>query len=560
MKLQNLLPLILTGLALHTSLASAADQLAVLIGGSSQAVIADLTTGTLGTPVSVGNNPRAVVISPDGETAYVMNSGQSGFGPNPSFPGSVTVIDIATGTVTATISFTSVAVGNFLLSGIANAPDGTKIYVTGRDTSSNGYLIPISTATNTLGTSIGLGNLGAGKVAITPDGATALVLNNVTARVLIVDLTNGTFGTVNFGGGSSINSISITPDGATAYFGVSNLQIYSLDLATLGIRTAISTSYVPNDISISADGSTLYATCPGGGNTILLPVDLATQTQGTPINVTPSQPFNLVIAPDGNTALLTTSSGYVLPVDLVTGTRGTPIAFSASDLAIVPDQAPTARFTFATGAVNSPTTFDASTSTTPVGTIVEYDWDFGDGQIGITSTPTVAHSYGVSGGFNVTLTVINSAGTSTTQTFTGDNVLNNGSSSATVSHQVTVNTAAAAHQLFGSGSCPNKALFNFTINQQVVKFGVYRGTVRLAGLIHYSDRAGKFSFIAKVSSLTVNGNQAQFSGTGLVGRTPVTYTVNVTGNGTGTTNTFSLSISNGYTYNSNTATGVIKVK
>ena len=65
-------------------------------------------------------------------------------------------------------------------------------------------------------------------------------------------------------------------------------------------------------------------------------------------------------------------------------------------------------------------------------------WNFGDGNTLETSSPVVTHTYLFSGIYTVTLTVTNSAGTSTTLTFTGQTVSNNGGPSAQTSQTVQI--------------------------------------------------------------------------------------------------------------------------
>jgi PKD repeat protein len=84
---------------------------------------------------------------------------------------------------------------------------------------------------------------------------------------------------------------------------------------------------------------------------------------------------------------------------------------------------PTAQFTWSP---SSPTarqqvTFDASSSQANSGTIVGYAWNFGDGSATYTSgSPTATHAYSSPKGYNVTLTVNNNDGlsSSTTETIT----------------------------------------------------------------------------------------------------------------------------------------------
>ena len=65
-------------------------------------------------------------------------------------------------------------------------------------------------------------------------------------------------------------------------------------------------------------------------------------------------------------------------------------------------------------------TFDGTGSSDPDGTIVSYDWNFGDGSTGTGVTPS--HTYAAAGGYNVSLTVTDDAGdtdtASTTATIT----------------------------------------------------------------------------------------------------------------------------------------------
>lgn len=76
-------------------------------------------------------------------------------------------------------------------------------------------------------------------------------------------------------------------------------------------------------------------------------------------------------------------------------------AFTISDTA---GQPPIVSFTYSPSnpVVNQSVTFNASTSYAPAGTIVKYEWDFGDGPdaTGIR----VTHSYSKIGDYNVILT------------------------------------------------------------------------------------------------------------------------------------------------------------
>ena len=68
------------------------------------------------------------------------------------------------------------------------------------------------------------------------------------------------------------------------------------------------------------------------------------------------------------------------------------------------------------GTVNVPLTLDGTASSDPDGTIVAYDWDFGDGSTGSGAAPT--HTYLATGNFAVSLTVTDDIGDTGTDTST----------------------------------------------------------------------------------------------------------------------------------------------
>ncbi|HUF85535.1 MAG TPA: PKD domain-containing protein, partial [Acidimicrobiia bacterium] len=119
------------------------------------------------------------------------------------------------------------------------------------------------------------------------------------------------------------------------------------------------------------------------------------------------------------------------------------VGTAPAGVAITPDQAPGAALSASPGAAGQTTSFDASASTVAHGTIAAYEWDFGDGTPPVTTTtPTVTHVYAHPGSYTATVTATSSAGTSTTQVFTGQTMSRNGGPTAVAS--VTFTVAAAA--------------------------------------------------------------------------------------------------------------------
>ena len=80
------------------------------------------------------------------------------------------------------------------------------------------------------------------------------------------------------------------------------------------------------------------------------------------------------------------------------------------------NQLPVASFTYLPPdpLVNETITFDAYNSTDPDGTIVNYEWNFGDGNITNTSEEIITHSYSEAGDYTVNLTVTDDGGATNT--------------------------------------------------------------------------------------------------------------------------------------------------
>ena len=117
--------------------------------------------------ITVGTAPDAIVISPNGVYAYVMNA----LGASPS----ISVITIASNTVTATIAVTTP-------SGLAITPNGLYVYVS--NYSANTVSV-ISTASNTITATVTVGN-GPYGISVTPNGEYAYVANGLSGSVSVI--------------------------------------------------------------------------------------------------------------------------------------------------------------------------------------------------------------------------------------------------------------------------------------------------------------------------------------------------------------------------------------
>ncbi len=300
-------------------------------------------------------------------------------------------------------------------------------------------IIPIDIATNTTGTPLNWGNDPFG-LAITPDGKTAYVLNNNLNTVTPITIATNTLGTPIVVGSNPFD-IAITPDGKKAYVAnISSANVTSIDLATNTVDATIIVGGGPFSIAITPNGRTAYVS----NNSVdtVTAIDISTNIAVVTINGGAfSGPAGIAITPDSQTAYVSNNNTTtVTPITIATNTPNAPITVGdfPNGSAITPDQAPVSSFTPTVSLAGSPTIFDASNSVTPVGIIISYFWDFGDGQTITTASPVVSHTYSSAGLFNVSLTVTNSAGTSTIQVFTGQTMSNNGSALANSSQFVDI--------------------------------------------------------------------------------------------------------------------------
>lgn len=339
--------------------------------------------------------------------------------------------------------------------GIAISPDGTKAYAVGADRSSivNDAILVIDVATNTVITTITFPvNSRPFTMAITPDGTKGYVSVRNLDSVFVLDLLTNTIVGPPIPVGTLPQGIAILPDGTKLY--VVNRRSNNVSVISTATNTVITTVQFPVnpnptlfDLAITPDGSKVYITSSEPPPGIVNIIDTATDTidPASPITIG-SFPQGIFITPDGATAYAVNGNpdNTVSVIDLGTNTVTQTIPLGINFLiAITPDQAPIASFTANVQRAGSPTIFDASSSTpspqSPANiTIAKYDWDFGDGTTATTTNPVIAHTYVTGGTFTVTLTVTNSAGTSTTQTFTGRTVSNNGGPSARTSRTITV--------------------------------------------------------------------------------------------------------------------------
>ena len=387
----------------------------------SVSVVDTATNQIVGSPIPIGGQVYAMAISPDGKTLYV--------GVDTS--GDLTVIDTQTNQVTGTIPL-----GVSESTTIAISPDGKKAYVTSYGSEA---LVTVDLqAKQVVGTPLETDGHPWG-IAFSPDGSIALLANEEKDSLSVIDTTtNQVVGNPIAVGESPIN-IVFSADGKTAY--TTNQNSDSVSVVDVGARQAVASIKVgdnPWGLGLTPDGKKLYVSNLGVDTVSV--IDTATrQVVGDPIP-TGDEPYELAATPDGKSVYVTNYRGEfegdgrgVTVIDTATNqTKDVDVTGGPWQLAIVPDQSPTASFTAKASKKNSLSIAFSATATDPDGTVAAFDWSFGDNVLALNGGPTLTHKYAKAGTYTVGLTAVDNEGCSGLL-FTGRVAFCNGPGPATQS-------------------------------------------------------------------------------------------------------------------------------
>lgn len=157
------------------------------------------------------------------------------------------------------------------------------------------------------------------------------------AYAVPVELTTGTIGSqVPIGATEGTPpDVAISPDGKTAYVVQGATELLPIDVATNTAGTPIETGLCANEIAIKPDGTTIYVTntCE---ETVSV-INAATGTEELKITVG-AFPSAIAVTPDGTRAYVS-SDKSVIPIDLASNTPGTPIPVGefAGSISVTPN-------------------------------------------------------------------------------------------------------------------------------------------------------------------------------------------------------------------------------
>jgi YVTN family beta-propeller protein len=264
--------------------------------------VIDTATNTVTATVPVGIQPYGVGINPNGTKVYVANSGElTNDGDH-----TVSIIDTSNNTVTATVN-----VGKYP-KGVVVSPDGTKVYVTDAD----GVSV-IDTATNTVTAIVHVSGLAG--ITVTPDGTKVYAANWASNDVSVINTTTDNV-TATVPVGSNPFAIAVNPDGTKAY--VTNYASNTVSVIDTATDTVIATvpvgSYV-RGIAVSPDEAKVYVANWIGYDALSV-IDTVTNVVIANVPVG-SAPWGVGISPDGTKVYVTNLwSATVAVIDTATNT------------------------------------------------------------------------------------------------------------------------------------------------------------------------------------------------------------------------------------------------
>jgi YVTN family beta-propeller protein len=313
------LPAVLLAVSFATTGTLAGQTLLVANKTDNTVDLVTIATGESRATLPTREGPHEIAVSPDGRTAVVSNYGRR------EAPGSsLTVIDVASGTVTGTVEL-----------GEHTRPHGLawldedRLAVT---TEGSAHLLVVDPHRGEIIMAVGTDQEISHMVAVTPDGRRAFVANIGSGTVTVIDLAEGRkLGDIATGEGAE--GIAVTADGSEVW--VTNRSADTLtvvDPATLEIVETIACESFPIRVAMTADGARALVSVARSGEVVALDARVRRETVRAKLDLSalPESttrlfgdqfgdspvPVGLVIAPDGRTAwVAATQADAVVVID-----------------------------------------------------------------------------------------------------------------------------------------------------------------------------------------------------------------------------------------------------
>jgi len=318
--------------------------------GSNSVSVIDAATNTVTATIPVGTAPDGVAVDPATGTVYVTNLGVDADPGVSTDDGTVSVIDAATGTVTATV-----AVGSYPAAVAVDPATGT-VYVANENDAS---VSVIDTATKTVTATIPVGGL-AVAVAVDPAAGTVYVANG--GGLSVIDAATGTV-TATIGTVSPPTAVAVDPATGTVYLATTGgTPVEVIDAATNTVTATIGVGLFPDAVAVDPAAGTVYVASEGdggfGASTVSV-IDAATGTVTATIHI--GSPTALAVDPATHAlyAVYLASDG----VTVVSPQTTQAIAFTSAPPA-KPVTGGTYRVAATGGASGNPVTFTIDAAST----------------------------------------------------------------------------------------------------------------------------------------------------------------------------------------------------
>src|SRR6266704_971733 len=274
--------------------------------------VIDASANTVACTIMVGNGPTNLAVSPDSSQLFVENDTDA----------TVTVVNLADGSITATLTLTGVTAP--MTANLAVSPDNSRVYVVSipatltptTQASLNVISLPSLTVSAAVFvvTSPAIPVTGAGLgVAFTPDASKAYIATQGATYVVTTS-------------SDSVAPTPITASGGTAAVQQTGTFAYVVDVAadpskvsqiTTANNAVLTQTPAPGcagayATAITADSSLVYYTCPGSGFVQSIPAATnASVTATVPLSLTAGVPQGIAITSDGASAYVANSDGSI---------------------------------------------------------------------------------------------------------------------------------------------------------------------------------------------------------------------------------------------------------
>jgi YVTN family beta-propeller protein len=390
-----ILTLSTTSAATTQSTSNTAKYAYITNSGTTTVSVIDIATNKVTATVNVGSNPYGVAVNPKGTKVYVASDVND----------AVSVIDTATNKVTATVPVGSDPWG------IAVNPDGTKVYVANEG---SGAVSVIDTASNKVTATIKVGNYPYG-IAVNPAGTKVYAVNDLDNTVSVIDAaTNKVTATITVG--DLPTGVAVNPAGTKVYV-TNEHDVSVIDTATNKVTATVPVGKYPWGVAINPAGTKAYVT--NYGDSTVSVIDTATSKVTATVKVG-SYPLGVAINPEGTKVYVANEeSNTISVIDTATNKVTATITVGKEPVAF-------GKF-IGSVSVQNPVVLDADFVGSPVsgsfplkvqftdkstGSPTSWKWNFGDGSDLVTQyNPT--HTYSKAGTYTVKETVSNAAGKDT---------------------------------------------------------------------------------------------------------------------------------------------------